>query len=82
MLHEDPTILESTRRESSEFRTLEGIHYRLEAQLSELHKRHFLTPQEEQEKKKIQLDKLATKDKMAAIVRHMKRNGAQAAGLS
>lgn len=82
MLNEDPTILASARRESSEFKTLEDIHHRLEAQLSALNKRHFLTPTEEQDKKKIQRDKLATKDKMAAIVRHVKQNGATAAGLS
>jgi len=82
MLHEDPAILESARRESSEFKLLEDTHHQLEAQLSQLNKRHFLTPQEEQQKKKIQVDKLAAKDKMAAIVRHVKQNGSQAVRLS
>ncbi len=82
MLNEDPAILELARRESSAFTTLEDTHHRLEMQLSEINKRHFLTPKEEQQKKKIQFDKLATKDKMAEIVRHVKQNRSLAAAPS
>ena len=82
MLNEDPAILELARRESSEFKTLEETHHRLEAQLGELHKLHHLTAEEEQQKKRIQFDKLAIRDKMAAIVRTVKQNRSMAAGPS
>ncbi|TAL12630.1 MAG: ribosomal-protein-alanine N-acetyltransferase [Nitrospirae bacterium] len=82
MLNEDPAILEVIRRESSEFKTLEETHHRLEDQLGELHKLHFLTAEEEQLKKRIQFDKLATKDKMAALVRNFKQSRSLAAGPS
>ncbi len=74
MLSEDPTILELVRKETPEFQTLEATHQRLEAQLAELTKLHILTPEEEMRKKHIQLEKLATKDKMAEILRVFKHN--------
>ncbi len=82
MLSEDPAILELVRRESSEFKALEETHHRLEDQLGALNKLHFLTPEEELLKKRIQFDKLATKDKMAAIVYAFKQNRSLAAGPS
>lgn len=82
MLNEDPAILELARKEASEFKTLEETHHRLEAQLSELTKLHHLTVEEEQQKKRIQFDKLAVRDKMAAIVRSVKQNRSMAAGPS
>ena len=82
MLNEDPAILELVRKEFPEFKALEESHHRLEAQLSELTKLHFLTPEEELEKKRIQFDKLATKDKMAALVRNFKQSRTLAAGPS
>ena len=82
MLNEDPAILELARRESSEFKTLEDTHHRLEAQLSELNKLHFLTAEEEQRKKRIQFDKLSIRDKMAAIALTFKQNRTLAAGPS
>ena len=80
MLSEDPAILDLVRKESPEFKVLEESHQRLEHQLAELTKLHFLTPEEEQRKKRIQFDKLATKDKMAAIVRQFKQQRSLAAG--
>jgi len=82
MLSEDPAILELVRKESPEFKALEETHQRLEHQLAELTQLHFLTPEEEQRKKRIQFDKLATKDKMAAIVRQFKQQRSLAAGPS
>jgi ribosomal-protein-alanine N-acetyltransferase len=82
MLNEDPAILELVRKEYHEFKALEETHQRLEDQLSALAQLHFLTPEEEQQKKRIQFDKLANKDKMAAIVRRFKRNRSMAAGPS
>ena len=82
MLSEDPVILDLVRKEHPEFRTLEDTHQRLEHQLAELTRLHFLTAEEEQRKKRIQFDKLATKDKMAAIVRQFKQQQSLAAGPS
>ena len=82
MLNEDPAILELVRKEHPEFKALEETHQRLEDQLSALAQLHFLTPEEEQQKKRIQFDKLANKDKMAAIVRRFKHNRSLAAGPS
>jgi len=82
MLSEDPAILDLVRKESPEFKALEETHQRLENQLAELTQLHFLTPEEEQRKKRIQFDKLATKDKMAAIVRQFKQQRSLAAGPS
>jgi ribosomal-protein-alanine N-acetyltransferase len=82
MLSEDPAILELVRRESNEFRTLEETHHRLEDQLAELMKLHILTPEEELRKKQIQFQKLATKDKMAEVVRACKQNRLTSTGRS
>ena len=82
MLSEDPAILDLLRKESPEFRTLEETHQRLEHQLAELTRLHFLTPEEEQRKKRIQFDKLATKDKLAEIIRQFKHQRSLAAGPS
>ena len=82
MLSEDPAILELVRKENPEFQTLEETHRRLEAQLAELTKLHILTPEEEMRKKHIQLEKLATKDKMAEIVRVFKHNRPLSTGRS
>ena len=82
MLNEDPAILELVRKEHPEFKALEEAHQRLEDQLSALAQLHFLTPEEEQQKKRIQFDKLANKDKMATIVRRFKHNRSLAAGPS
>ncbi len=69
-------IIEALRRENTEFRTLEKEHQALEARLSELDGRHFLTPEEEMEIKTIKKQKLAKKDKMAALIREFKKTGA------
>ncbi|MDH4301192.1 MAG: DUF465 domain-containing protein [Nitrospira sp.] len=68
MLTED-AIVEQLRRTNTEFRELEASHHRLDLELNELQKRHVLTPNEEIEKKRIQKEKLATKDKLAEFVR-------------
>ncbi len=65
----DETIVEQLRQSNSEFRELEVSHHRLDLELNELQKRHVLTPAEELEKKRIQKEKLAKKDKLAEFVR-------------
>ncbi|MCP9446297.1 MAG: ribosomal protein S18-alanine N-acetyltransferase [Nitrospira sp.] len=65
----DDFIVEQLRRSNPEFRELEASHHRLDLELSELQKRHVLTPAEEVEKKRIQKEKLAKKDKLAELIR-------------
>ncbi len=68
MLTED-TIVEQLRHSNHEFRELEASHHRLDLELNELQKRHVLTPSEEIEKKRMQKEKLAKKDKLAELIR-------------
>jgi uncharacterized protein YdcH (DUF465 family) len=68
MVSED-RIADQLRASNTEFRQLEESHHRLDVELSELQKRHVLTPQEEMLKKQIQKEKLAMKDKMAEFIR-------------
>ena len=68
MLTED-AIVEQLRRTNTEFRELEESHHRLHLELNDLQKRHVLTPNEEIEKKRIQKEKLAMKDKLAEFIR-------------
>ncbi len=68
MLTED-AIVEQLRRTNTEFRELEKSHHRLDLELNDLQKRHVLTPNEEIEKKRIQKEKLATKDRLAEFIR-------------
>ncbi|HJU04104.1 MAG TPA: YdcH family protein [Nitrospiraceae bacterium] len=74
MVSED-RIADQLRASNLEFRQLEESHHRLDIELSELQKRHVLTPQEEMLKKQIQKEKLAMKDKMAEFIR-LYREGA------
>ena len=67
-------ITDVLRASNLEFRQLEEAHHRLDAELSELQKRHVLTPQEEVLKKQIQKEKLAKKDKMADLIRHYRED--------
>lgn len=65
----DARVLELLRESNTEFRELEQIHHRLDAELAELQKRHVLTPQEELVKRQLQKEKLAKKDRMAEMIR-------------
>ena len=68
-MQNEAQIAEVLRRSNPEFRELESSHHQLDVELSQLQKRHVLTPHEEQLKKQIQKEKLAKKDKMAEIIR-------------
>ena len=72
-------IEDNLRVSNPEFRELEEAHHRLDAELSELHKRHVLTPQEELLKKQIQKEKLAKKDKMAELIRQHRQEAPRSA---
>ena len=68
MLTED-AIVEQLRHTNTEFREVEESHHRLDLELNELQRRHVLTPSEEIEKRRIQKEKLAKKDKLAELIR-------------
>lgn len=72
-------IVELLRESNPEFRALEESHHKLDAELSELQKRHVLTPQEEISKKQMQKEKLAKKDRMAELVRQYRQTHDRAA---
>ena len=65
----DDQIAEKLRATNPEFRELEELHHRLDAELQGLLKHHVLTPQEEVLKKQIQKEKLGKKDRMADLIR-------------
>jgi uncharacterized protein YdcH (DUF465 family) len=75
----DDAIVERLRQANSEFRDLEVSHHRLDYELTELQKRHVLTPAEELEKRRIQKEKLAKKDKLAELIRLCREEGLQIA---
>ncbi len=66
----DEQIADYLRSTNVDFRELEESHHRLDVELQELLKHHFLTPQEENLKKQIQKEKLGKKDHMAELIRH------------
>ena len=66
---ETMTIL---RNENEEYKKLEEDHRKLDQVLDTMHKKKYLTPDEEVEKKKIQKQKLHCKDRMAQILRDSK----------
>jgi len=66
---DESAIVQQLRRSHHEFHQLEEQHRHLEERLAELIKRKVLTPQEEIEKKRLQIDKLNKKDRMVQIIR-------------
>lgn len=65
----EKAIAERLRESSHEFRELEEAHHAIDARIEGLQHRHVITPQEEQEKKHLQKEKLAKKDQMAQLIR-------------
>lgn len=65
----DDQITEHLRSTNAEFRELQETHHQLDEQLQELLKNHILTPEEEVQKKQIQVEKLGKKDRMARLIR-------------
>jgi len=74
----DDQIADQLRTSSREYRELEDSHHQLDAELQQLLKHHVLTPQEEILKKQLQVEKLAKKDRMAAMVRDQRHSAEQA----
>lgn len=65
-------IIEILKKENEEFRKLYEEHRQLDRMLDEMNKKHYLTPEEEIEKKRMQKEKLYKKDKMAEMIRQYK----------
>ncbi|OQW62675.1 MAG: hypothetical protein A4S17_01420 [Proteobacteria bacterium HN_bin10] len=74
----DERISQLLRQSNQEFRELEETHHRLDVELTDLQRRHVLTPQEEATKKHIQKEKLAKKDRMAELVRQYRASAPSA----
>jgi len=64
----DAEIAEILKRESKEYKRLYEEHKELEQILAEVDKNKYLTPEEEMERRRVQKQKLAKKDKMAELV--------------
>jgi len=69
-------IIERLKKENAEFRKVLEEHHGLDATLAEIDRKVYLTPEEEVERKKLQKQKLAKKDKMAEYIRDFKKANA------
>ena len=67
-------IAEILRKENEEFRKIEEEHRSLDDRISEMDKNHFLTTDEEIERKRLQKKKLSKKDRMAELIREYKKS--------
>ena len=65
---DNPTV-KQLLEESDRFRKLYEEHRKYEKQLEELDKAHYLTPEQELQRKTIQKLKLSGKDQMSQLVR-------------
>jgi len=68
-MNEENPIVETLRKESYRFRSLEKTHLELEASLDGMNKRRILSAEDELQKKKAQKEKLADKDRKEQMIR-------------
>lgn len=66
-------IIEHLKKKNEEFRKVLEEHHGLDATLAEIDRKVYLTPEEEIERKKLQKQKLAKKDRMAEFIRDFKK---------
>jgi uncharacterized protein YdcH (DUF465 family) len=66
-------IVEILKNDDEDFRKLYQEHRELDNQLAELDKKHYLSTEEEVERKRMAKEKLHKKDKMAESVREYKK---------
>ncbi|NOY64662.1 MAG: DUF465 domain-containing protein [Nitrospirae bacterium] len=66
-------IVDVLRVENEEFRRLEAEHRELDMKLQQYEGKPYISPADEIEIKSIKKQKLARKDRMAAIIREYKR---------
>ncbi len=69
-LIKDETLVKKLLEENDEFKRLYVEHLELEEKIAEIDKKHFLTADEEAERKRLQKIKLAGKDRMFEIIKH------------
>jgi hypothetical protein len=69
----DPTLIQQLCEGNPRFRMLYEEHLLLEKELSTLNQKHYLSPDEEVEKKKVQKLKLAGRDEMERILRSVRQ---------
>lgn len=65
----DTEIVEALKKDNEEYKKLDEEHRSLEKKLAEIDKNRYLTTEDGMERKKIQKQKLARKDRMAEIIR-------------
>ncbi len=65
-------IVEMLRKENEDFKKIEAEHRSLDDKITSIDKNLYLTTEEELERKKLQKQKLAMKDRMAEIIRNYK----------
>jgi hypothetical protein len=68
-------IVELLKRENEEFRRLCQEHRELDNQIAEYSRKHYLTPEEEVEEKRIKKEKLYRKDRIAEMIRQYRKLG-------
>ncbi len=69
----DEEIIETLKRDNEEFRKLYQEHKELDGILSEIDKKHYLTPEEEFQVQRMKKEKLSKKDKIAELISTFKR---------
>ncbi|TAN44342.1 MAG: DUF465 domain-containing protein [Nitrospirae bacterium] len=69
----DEDIIEILKKENEDFKKVYLEHRDLDGKLNELDKKHYLSTDEDMERKKMQKEKLHKKDKMAEFVRDYKK---------
>ncbi len=67
-------IVEVLKQQNEEFKKLSEEHRSLDSLLSQIDSKHYLTADEEVERKRIQKQKLLKKDRMAALVREYQKS--------
>lgn len=65
----DEKIVEVLKTENDDFRKLYSEHRHLDELLNDFNAKHYLSPEEEIEKKRLQKEKLYKKDKIASFIR-------------
>lgn len=68
----DEQIAQALANENEEFKALSDEHASMKAKLAEFQSKLHLTPEEELQKRQMQKQKLAQKDKMADMIREYK----------
>lgn len=71
-LVQEDAVVKKLVVENEEFKKLYSEHLDLENKLAEIDKKHYISPEEELERKRLQKIKLAGKDRMFELIRKYK----------